>query len=174
MTYPEDRETAALLPAAIGIGDEYREIQGIVLPIAFILFPLAIGVAITRYRLYDIDRIVSRTVTYAAVTALLFGAYLGVVFALRRLLPAQDGLAVAASTLTVAALFNPLRRRIQGAVDRRFNRSRYDVERTIDEFGERLRTERGLHTLAGELAFVAATTMQPQTVSLWLRDEEGT
>lgn len=163
---------AALLPIAIGIGDEYREIQGTVVPIAFILFPLAIGVAVTRYRLYDIDRIVSRTVTYAAVTALLVGAYLSVVFALRRLLPAQDDLAVVASTLAVAALFNPIRRRIQGVVDRRFNRSRYDVERTIDEFGERLRTEGSLFTLADELTIVAGVTMQPQTVSLWLRDEE--
>lgn len=163
---------SALLPLAIGIGDEYREIQGIVVPIAFILFPLAIGVAVTRYRLYDIDRIVSRTVTYAAVTALLIGAYLTVVFALGRLFPSQDSLAVVASTLTVAALFNPVRRRIQRSVDQYFNRPRYDAERTIEEFGRRLRG-RGtpLDSLEEDLVAVVAGAMQPVSVSVWVKDQ---
>ena len=165
---------SALLPLAIGIGDEYREIQGIVVPIAFILFPLAIGVAITRYRLYDIDRIVSRTVTYAAVTALLIGAYLTVVFALGRLFPSQDSLAVVASTLTVAALFNPVRRRIQRSVDQYFNRPRYDAERTIEEFGRRLRGEgTPLDSLEEELVMVVAGAMQPASVSVWVKDQPG-
>lgn len=163
---------SALLPIAIGVGDEYREIQGIIVPFAFILFPLAIGVAITRYRLYDIDRIVSRTVTYAAVTALLVGAYAAVVFAVGRLFPSQDSLAVVASTLTVAALFNPLRRRIQRAVDQRFNRPRYDAERTVEEFGRRLRGEgTPLESLEEDLVGIVATAMQPTSVSVWVKDE---
>ena len=163
---------SALLPIAIGVGDEYRELQGIVVPVAFLLFPLAIGVAVTRYHLYDIDRLVSRTVTYAVVTALLIGAYVTVVFALGRLFPSQDSLAVAASTLTVAALFHPVRRRIQRAVDQRFNRPRYDAERTVEEFGRRLRGEGAqLETLEEDLVGVVATAMQPTSVSVWVKEE---
>lgn len=163
---------SALLPIAIAIGDEYREIQGIVVPIAFILFPLAIGVAITRYRLYDVDRIVSRTVTYAAVTALLVGTYAAVVFTVGRLFPSQDSLAVVASTLTVAALFNPVRRRVQRAVDQRFNRPRYDAQRTVEDFGRRLRGEgTPLESLEEELVGIVAKAMQPASVSVWVKEE---
>lgn len=163
---------SALLPIAIAVGDEYREIQGVVVPIAFILFPLAIGVAITRYRLYDIDRIVSRTVTYAAVTALLVGTYVTGVFTVGRLFPRQDSLAVVASTLAVAALFNPVRRRIQRAVDQYFNRPRYDAERTVEEFGRRLRGEGApLESLEEELVDIVAGAMQPASVSVWVKDE---
>lgn len=132
--------------------------------------PLSVGVAILRYRLYDIDRIISRTVGYGLVTAVLVAAYAGAVFLLRRLLPAQSQLAVAGSTLAVAALFNPVRRRIQTLVDRRFNRSRYDGASVVDDFGVRLRSEIGLDDLSGDLLRVAGTTMQPRTASLWLRD----
>lgn len=160
----------ALLPIAIAIGDEYRDIQGIVVPVAFILFPVAIGLAVTRYRLYDIDRIVSRTVTYVALTALLVAAYIGVVFTLRLVLPAQGNVAIVASTLTVAALFNPLRRRIQAAVDRRFNRTRYDAAQVVDSFGVRARSKEGMEDLTKELLDVTGATMQPRSLSIWVKE----
>ena len=132
--------------------------------------PISIGMAILRYRLYDIDRIISRTVSYGAVTALLAGTYAGLVFVLGDLLPSQgSSLTVAASTLAVAGLFNPLRRRVQAFVDRRFNRSRYDLSRTIDAFSQRLRTEVDLDQLGRDLQVVAAESMHPKSMSLWLR-----
>lgn len=140
-----------------------------VAPIALAL-PVAVAAAITRYRLYDIDRIVSRTVSYSLISAVLAMTFAGVVFVRGRLLPDQSDLAVVASTLGVAALFNPVRQRIQGAVDRRFNRSRYDTKRVVEAFGIRLRSEVRIEDLTGELTTVAATTMQPSTASLWLRE----
>lgn len=163
----------ALLPIAIAIGDEYREIQGVIVPLTFSLFPVAIGVAITRYRLYDIDQIVSRTVSYAIISALLVGAYVAVVFVLRLLFPGDGQLAVVASTLASAALFSPVRRRVQEVVDRRFNRSRYDATRVVEGFGERIRSERGIEDLSGDLVAVVGRTMQPETASMWLRDPSG-
>lgn len=136
------------------------------------LIPISVGMAILRYRLYDIDRIISRTVGYGLITAVLVAGYAGAVFVFRRLLPAQSDLAVVASTLGVAALFNPVRRWIQGAVDRRFNRSRYDAERIVEAFGLRLRSEADLDDLRGELVEAAAVTMQPAVASLWLRRDE--
>jgi hypothetical protein len=133
--------------------------------------PISIGMAILRYRLYDIDRIISRTVSYGAVTALLAGTYVALVFVMGDLLPSRgSSLVVAASTLAVAALFNPLRRRVQSIVDRRFNRSRYDLSRTIEAFSHRLRTEVDLDQLGRDLQDVAAESMHPKSVSLWLRD----
>ena len=131
--------------------------------------PISVGVAILRYRLYDIDRLISRTVSYGLITAVLLACFAGAVFLSSRLFPRQSDLGVAASTLAVAALFNPVRRRIQSAVDRRFNRSRYDAERVVDAFGHRLRTEVGIEDLTGELIRAAATTMQPSMASLWLK-----
>lgn len=160
---------SALLPIAIDVGNEYPETEGILVPIAFTLFPAAIGRAITRYHLYDIDRIVSRTVTYAALTAVLVAAYVAVVFSLRLVVPAQDDLAVVASTLIVAASFNPLRGRLQGSVDRRFNRSRVDRERVVADFARRLRSEAGLSDLSHDLVASAGTTMEPAWTSLWLK-----
>lgn len=133
------------------------------------LIPISVGVAILRYRLYDIDRLISRTVSYGLITAVLLACFAGAVFLSSRLFPRQSDLGVAASTLAVAALFNPVRRRIQSAVDRRFNRSRYDAARVVDAFGHRLRSEAGIENLTGELITAAATTMQPSTASLWLR-----
>jgi len=134
--------------------------------------PTAIGVAVLRARLYEIDRVINRTVVYGLLTVLLGAVYAAVVFAVGRLLDPADGqseLAVAASTLAVAALFQPARRRIQLAVDRRFNRRSYDAAKTVDAFSVRLRDELDLDTLSTELLAVVDQTMQPTTASLWLR-----
>jgi hypothetical protein len=131
--------------------------------------PLAIAVSVLRYRLWDLDRLVSRTVTYALVTAVLLLPYLVVVPAASRAFEGSGSLAVAAATLAVAALFQPLRRRVQDLVDRRFNRRRYDAARTVEDFAARLRDQVDLDALHGELLAVVAQTMQPTTASLWLR-----
>jgi hypothetical protein len=136
--------------------------------------PVAIGIAILRYRLFDIDRLISRTLVYGLLTALLAGVYTTGVFVAGRLLDPARGrseLAVAASTLAVAALFQPLRRRIQRLVDRRFNRSRYDAVRTVAAFSSRLREEIDLDSLSAELLAVVDQTMQPTEASLWFRPQ---
>jgi hypothetical protein len=131
--------------------------------------PLAIGAAVLRYRLYDLDRIVSRTVAYGLLTLLLGGGYAVVVLGLGQLLGQDSSLVVAAATLAVAAVFQPARRRIQQAVDRRFNRRRHDAAQNITAFGARLRDQLDLDTLRGELLAVVDQTMQPTQASLWLR-----
>jgi hypothetical protein len=131
--------------------------------------PLGVAVAVLRYRLWDLDRLVSRTVTYALVTALLILPYLLVVPTASKLLEGSGSLAVAAATLAVAALFQPLRRRVQELVDRRFNRRRYDAARTVEGFAVRLRDQVDLDALHGELLAVVDQTLQPTRASLWLR-----
>ena len=131
--------------------------------------PVAIAVAVLRYRLWDLDRLVSRTVTYSLVTGLLVVPYLLVVPAATRLAGDAGSLAVAGATLTVAAAFQPLRRRVQQAVDRRFNRRRYDAARTIAAFAARLREQVDLDALSAELLAVVDQTMQPTQATLWLR-----
>ena len=133
------------------------------------VLPLATGAAILRYRLYDLDRIISRTVAYGLLTLLLGGAYAAVVLGLGQLLGGDRSLVVAAATLAVAAAFQPARRRIQRAVDRRFNRRRYDAAQTIQAFALRLRQQVDLDALRGELLAVIDETMQPTHTSLWLR-----
>jgi hypothetical protein len=135
----------------------------------FSLIPAAIGVALLRYRLYDIDRIINRTLTYGLLTVLLVGGYTVVVLGLGQLLGRDSSLVVAIATLAVAAVFQPARRRVQAAVDRRFNRRRYNAAQTITAFSARLREEIDLDTLSAELVSVIDQTMQPTTVSLWLR-----
>jgi hypothetical protein len=135
------------------------------------LLPLAVGAAVLRYRLFDLDRIISRTLAYGLLTVLLGLGYAGVVLGLGRLLPQGSSLVVAAATLAVAAVFQPARRRIQAAVDRRFNRSRHDAARTIAAFNDRLRDEVDLEALTGELLAVVEQTMQPTQTSLWLRPQ---
>jgi hypothetical protein len=136
--------------------------------------PMAVGLAILRYRLYEIDRIINRTLVYALLTAVLGLGYAGVVLLLGQLFGGVGGnppsWAVAGATLAMAALFQPLRRRIQQAVDRRFNRRRYDTARTIEAFSARLREQVDLDTLTGELLAVVDQTMQPTQASIWFRD----
>jgi len=145
--------------------------------VAMACVPLAIGIAILRYRLYEIDRIVSRTVSYGAVTALLVAVFAGVNLALEALLASmtQAGtLAVAASTLVVFALFQPVRRRVQGVVDHRFDRDRYEADRIAAAFAERLRDEVDPSRLRHELDEVLAQTVAPSSSYLWLRGERET
>ena len=137
--------------------------------ISFAVLPLAIGAAVARYRLYDLDRIISRTLAYGLLTLLLGGGYAMVVLGLGQLLNRESSLVVAAATLAVAAVFQPLRRRVQALVDRRFNRRRYDAARTIATFSDRLREQVDLATLTAELLAVADRTVEPTMVSLWLR-----
>ena len=140
--------------------------------VGVVLVPVGAAVAILRYRLYDIDRIISRTLGYGLLTALLGLVYVAGVFVSGRLLNPggkPSGLAVAASTLAVAALFQPARRRVQAAVDRRFNRARYDAARTVAAFNARLRDQIDLDTLSTELLAVVDQTMEPTQVSFWLR-----
>ena len=135
--------------------------------------PISIGVAVLRYRLYDNDRVINRTLVYGMLSATLAGTYLATVLLLQVLLAPlteQSDPAIAGSTLAVAGLSGPARRRIQAMVDRRFYRSRYDATRTLEGFGVRLRDEVNLETLAIELQAVVGSTTQPSHVSLWLRD----
>jgi hypothetical protein len=166
---------AAVLTAVVVLAIVALTAAGIDAPIdwllgvCMVLLPLAIGAAILRYRLYDLDRIVSRTLAYGLLTVLLGGGYAGVVLGFGQLLGRSSSLVVAGATLAVAAAFQPARRRVQVAVDRHFNRRRYNAARTIQAFSARLRQEVDLDTLAAELMRVVDRTMEPTTVSLWLR-----
>ena len=137
--------------------------------LAWALIPTSCGVAITRYRLYDIDRIISRTTSYAIVTLAVLAVYAAVVTSVTRLLPDSSSLAVAAATLVAAALARPLLRRVQDSVDRRFNRARYDAQRTVETFGARLRNEIDTATVTTDLVSVVDESLRPQGVTLWLR-----
>ena len=130
--------------------------------------PVSIGIGILKYRLYDIDRIISRTLAYAIVTGLLLGLYAGLVLLATRIPTVHAPVAVAASTLAAAALFNPLRRRVQRAVDRRFNRARYDADQTVAAFAARLKDAVDLGSIRDDLAQVVSRTLEPAHLSVWI------
>jgi hypothetical protein len=147
-------------------------VAGLVFP-ALLCSPVAITVAVLRYRLWDLDRLISRTLTYALVTGLLVLPYVLILPVVTRLAGDAGSLAVAAATLAAAAAFQPLRRRIQDRVDRRFNRRRYDAARTVESFAARLRDQVDLNALSAELLAVVEQTVQPTQTSLWLRSPAG-
>jgi hypothetical protein len=143
--------------------------------LAFGLFslPVCIIFAIFKYHLYDLDRLISRTLSYTLVTGLLIGVYVGVVTFTTHVLPFHTPVAAATSTLAVAALFNPLRRRVQRAVDRRFNRARYDSDRTVAAFAARLQDAVDLNSIQDDLATAVDRTLEPAHISVWLSPEVG-
>jgi multisubunit Na+/H+ antiporter MnhC subunit len=134
--------------------------------------PVCMGVAVLKYRLYAIDRIISRVVSYTLITALLAGVFTGLILLATRVLPVKGSLAVALATLVIAALFNPLRKRVQHAVDRRFNRARYDAEAIVAAFTTRLRQTVDLATVRGDLVGVVHEAFQPAHISVWLSGPE--
>ena len=145
--------------------------------LGFLSLPVSAGVAILKYRLYDIDRIINRTLVYGLLTMMLVAVYVGGVLVLgytfRTLTGSGSQLSIVASTLLIAALFNPMRHRVQGFIDRRFYRRKYDAARTLETFSARLRDETDLDELRDDLVSVVHETMQPEHVSLWLRPEAG-
>jgi hypothetical protein len=144
-------------------------LPGFLTAVAVLAVPVSVAVAVLRYRLWDLDRLVSRTITYVLVTVLLAVPYLLILPVAARVAEGAGSLAVAAATLAAAALFQPLRRRIQDLVDRRFNRRRYDAARTVEAFAARLRDQVDLDTLEAELLAVVDQTVAPTRASLWLR-----
>jgi hypothetical protein len=158
--------------ALIIFGPNKDELSGrIVRDLAFVCLaalPVSIGIGILKYHLYDIDRIISRTLAYAIVTGLLIGVYSGVVLLATRVLPLSSPVAVAASTLVAAALFSPLRSRVQRAVDRRFNRARYDADKTVAAFAARLQDAVDLDAVRDDLASVVRTALEPAQISVWI------
>ena len=141
-----------------------------VLSLAVVALPVSIGVAILKYRLYDIDRIISRTLAYAIVTGLLVGVYAGLVLLATEVFRLHAPVAVAAATLAAAALFNPVRRRVQRAVDRRFNRARYDAEQTVAALAARLKDAVDLDSVRDDLANVEQKALEPVHVSVWMNE----
>jgi hypothetical protein len=156
-----------ILPLSAGIAG--RVIEGAMM-IAVLTVPVAVAVAVLKYRLYDIDRIISRTLAYAIVTGLLVGLYAGLVLLATQVFRFHSTVAVAAATLVAAAVFNPLRRRVQLAVDRRFNRARYDAEQTIAAFAGHLKDLVDLNSVRADLVAVVDQALEPAHVSVWISE----
>jgi hypothetical protein len=156
----------SLVPGMLGHNIPILEDFGV---LGLVLVPVAAAIAVLKYRLYDIDRLISRTVSYALVTGLLIGVYVGLVALATRVLPFSSPLGVAASTLAAAALFNPLRKRVQRLVDHRFNRARYDAEATVAAFAQRVRDDVDLDAVSSEFVRAVQASVEPAHVSLWLR-----
>jgi hypothetical protein len=152
----------------MGSGNASTNLQNATSSGAIALVPVAIGIAVLRYRLYDIDQVISRTVAYAIVTGLLAGIYAGLVLVATHVPGVHTPVAVAAATLAAAALFNPLRRRVQHRVDRRFNRARYDAEATVVAFAARLNDAVNLDSVQDDLASVVEKALAPAHVSIWV------
>jgi hypothetical protein len=161
----------ACILIALALPDSRSEVTQVLGDIAvagILAIPVGMGVAILKYRLFDIDRIISRTLAYAIVTGLLAGLYAGLVLLATRVLSVHTPVAVAAATLAAAALFNPLRRRVQRAVDRRFNRARYDADQTVAAFAARLKDEVDLDSVRADLAGVIQQALEPAHLSVWV------
>jgi hypothetical protein len=154
-----------ILPLSAGIAG--RVTEGAMM-VAVLSMPAAVAVAVLRYRLYDIDRIISRTLAYAIVTSLLVGLYAGLVLLATQVFRFHSTVAVAAATLAAAALFNPLRVRVQRAVDRRFNRARYDADQTVAAFAARLKDAVDLDSIRDDLAGTVHQALEPAHVSVWV------
>jgi hypothetical protein len=158
---------------AVSFGIPSTSVAGQILGLGLAGLPVSIGVGILKYRLYDIDRIISRTLAYAIVTGLLIGVYAGLVLLATSVLAFSSSVAVAAATLTAAALFSPLRRRIQRIVDRRFNRSRYDAEETTVAFAGRLKEAVDLDSVHDDLVNVVQQALEPAHMSVWMSRHHG-
>jgi hypothetical protein len=161
-----------LVVVAASLGFSSTSVVGEILGIGLAALPVGIGVGILKYRLYEIDRIISRTLGYAIVTGLLVGVYAGLVLLATQVLRFHSSVAVAVSTLAAAALFNPLRRRVQHAVDRRFNRARYDAGQTVTAFAARLKDAVDLDSVRDDLAATVENALEPAHVSVWVRAGE--
>jgi hypothetical protein len=161
----------SVFAAALASGDSSgleKTISNLITPLGFAAFAACFAVAILRYRLYEINRIISRTLAYAIVTGLLIGLYAGLVLLATRILSVHTPVAVAAATLTAAALFNPLRHRVQRMVDRRFNRARYDADQTVMTFAARLKDAVDLDSVRDDLAQVVSRALEPAHLSVWV------
>lgn len=160
--------TGAVLTVWLNAPTGYLKVLQVLAYAASFALPVSIAMGILKFKLYDIDRVISRTIAYALVTGLLVGVYAGAVLLATRVLPLSGPVAVAGSTLVAAALFNPLRRRVQHLVDRRFNRARYDADRTVAAFAVRLQDAADLEGVRGDLVGTVRRALEPAHASLWL------
>jgi len=143
-------------------------------PAGFAVLPVCVGVAVLKYRLYEIDRIISRVVSYAIITAVLAGVFAGLVLLASVVLALKGSVAVAAATLVAAALFNPLRSRVQHAVDRRFNRARYNADLTVAAFASQMKDAADLDSVREDLTAVVQRALEPAHISVWMNERSGT